>query len=54
MLLLTIWASLLGTVVPVGKVDFVKYPLYDGYIRSCSQKEENFGFEVSYQTNIIV
>ena len=25
--------------------DYVKFPLYDGYVRSCSQKEENFGFE---------
>jgi len=25
--------------------EYVKYPLYDGYVRSCSQKEENFGFE---------
>jgi hypothetical protein len=25
--------------------EYVKYPLSDGYVRSCSQKEENFGFE---------
>ena len=33
-------------VVGVGRVEFVKYTLYDGYVRSCSQKEENFAFEV--------
>jgi hypothetical protein len=27
----------------------VKYPLHDGYVRSCSQKEENFGFEEDLQ-----
>jgi hypothetical protein len=27
------------------ETSYVKYPLYDGYVRSCSQKEENFGFE---------
>ena len=25
--------------------EYIKYPLYDGYVKSCSQKEENFGFE---------
>ena len=39
--------SLPNNVVPIGKTSFVKYPLYDGYVRSCSQKEENFGSEVS-------
>jgi hypothetical protein len=29
----------------VNDASYVKYPLYDGYVRSCSQKEENFGFE---------
>ncbi len=25
--------------------NYIKYPIADGYVSSCSQKEENFGFE---------
>ena len=27
------------------EVEFVKYPLYDSYVRSCHQKEQNFGYQ---------